>query len=388
MRFVLADKNLVVQGRTFDGFPLLINDSGEAIQPAQNWLWDVLVKSGRTSSKNTWENYGRAVYDFFGFALTNGYDWKAPAFEGVLGAVEAWRDWSKGTLGLQNSTINHRLRIVIRFYEWAVRKGHIQSLPFDHVTVQTSRQPGFLAHVDTSGGRVSTPDVLLQQKQQSVSFLTKAQISVCHETLTNRTHQLMYELMVRTGLRLIECRTFPDAYMFDPERRKDLQPGQKIRLHINPADMGIKNEKPRDIDVPFDLMEKLWTYSIRRRQGRANNNPDSEEFTPLFLTEGGVPYSNSSVGAIFRALAKRVGFAVRAHMLRHTYATFLLWSLRKSTMFQGEPLLYVRDRLGHTDVSTTTIYLHLVNSLEGHLVLAHEDEIDQLFASPLEAEPA
>lgn len=53
-----------------------------------------------------------------------------------------------------------------------------------------------------------------------------------------------------------------------------------------------------------------------------------------------------------------------------------------------EPLLYVRDRLGHSDVSTTTIYLHLINSLEGHLILAHEDEIDQLFASTREAESA
>lgn len=34
VRFVLADKNLVVQGRTFEGFPLLIDDDGDAIQPA------------------------------------------------------------------------------------------------------------------------------------------------------------------------------------------------------------------------------------------------------------------------------------------------------------------------------------------------------------------
>jgi len=42
----------------------------------------------------------------------------------------------------------------------------------------------------------------------------------------------------------------------------------------------------------------------------------------------------------------------------------------------------VRDRLGHADVSTTTIYLHLINSLEGAVVMAHEDEIDQLFRQP------
>lgn len=388
MRFVLADSNLVVAGRVYEGFPLLINDDGDAMQPAQTFLWDLLTRAGRISSKKSWEAYGRAMYDFFAFSLTNGHDWRKPAADGMPGAIEAWRDWSLGTLGLARRTVNQRLRTVVRFYQWAVRKGYIAAVPFDYVTVQTSRDPGFLAHVDATGGRVAAPNVLLAEEKKPIRFLTKEQIEVCHKTLTNPTHQLMFELMVRTGLRQMECRTFPDAYVLDPSRRKDLKPGQKIRLHIDPKDMEIKNSKPRDIDVPYDLMEKLWAYTVRRRQGRANNHPEGKTFPTLFLTEGGMPYLKNSVTAIFRKLAGRVGFPVEAHMLRHSYATYLLWSLRKSKTFEGEPLLYVRDRMGHSDVSTTTIYLHLINSLEGQLVLAHEDEIDQLFAPTLEAEPA
>lgn len=381
MRFVLADENLVVAGRCYKGFPLLINDDGDAIQPAQTCLWDILGKSGRISSTKTWDNYGRAIYDFFAFVLTNGYDWKVSGAPGMPGAIEAWRDWSRGTLGLDTSTINSRLRIVVRFYKWAVRKGYIDQMPFDYVAVQTSRQPGFLAHVDTTGGKVETPQVMLQQKQQTIRFLTKEQITACHEALANPTHRLMFELMVRTGMRQIEARTFPDAYVFDPARRKDLQHGQKIRMHLDPKDMRIKNSKPRDIDMPYYLMEKLWAYSVRRRQARTNNNRTGEDCSPLFLTEAGVPYTKDAITAIFRSLSGRAGFKVTAHMLRHSYATYLLWSLRKSKTFAGEPLLYVRDRLGHSDVSTTAIYLQLVNSLEGHLVLAHEDEIDRLFAA-------
>ncbi len=388
MRFILADKNLVVAGRIYEGFPLLINDDGDAIQPAQTWLWDLLGKSGRISSEKTWENYGRAIYDFFAFALTNGYDWRQPAAPGMPGAIEAWRDWSLGTLGLDTGTINPRLRIVVRFYEWAVRKGHIDRIPFDRITVQTKREPGFLEHVSTSGGKVVTPEIMLKEKARIVRFLTKDQISTCHIALANSTHQLMFELMVRTGMRQIECRSFPDAYVFDPSRRADLLPNYKIRVYLDPKNMGIKNSKPREIDMPYDLMEKLWSYSLRLRQRRANANTKGEEYSPLFLTEAGVPYTKDAITAIFRGLSRRVGFPVTAHMLRHSYATYLLWSLRKSTTFQGEPLLYVRDRLGHSDVSSTVIYLHLVNSLEGHLVLAHEDEIDMLFSQPREAAAA
>ncbi|MDL5039293.1 site-specific integrase [Comamonas sp. Y6] len=387
MRFVLADKNLVVGGRCYEGFPLLINDDGDAMQPAQTWLWDLLATTGRISSKKSWENYGRAVYDFFAFALSNGYDWRAPPEFGLPCAIVAWRDWSRGTLKLQASTINHRLRIVVRFYEWTIKEKLIGQLPFDYVTIQTHRPPSFLEHVNATGGIMRTPQVLLQEKQQNIRFLTKEQIVVCHEALSNVTHRLMFEIMVRTGLRQIECRTFPDAagYVFDPSRRKDLPPGQKISLRLDPKDMEIKNSKPRNIDMPFDLMEKLWVYSVRRRQGRANANRKGEEHSPLFLTEAGVPYPKDAITAIMRALAKRVGFPVTAHMLRHTYATYLLWSLRKSKTFEGEPLLYVRDRLGHSDVSTTMIYLHLINALEGQLVSAHEDEVDRLFMPEGEA---
>ncbi len=379
MRFVLADKNLEIAGRTYEGFPLLINDDGDAIQPAQTWLWDIL-KSGRIQSQKTWESYGRAIYDFFGYVLAHKLDWMHPAPSGQSGAIEAWRDWSRGTLRLDVSTINQRLRIIVRFYEWAVKKGHIERIPFDYVAVQTNRLPGVLDHVDATRGKVATPDIMLGEKARSIKFLTTEQILVCHECLTNPTHRLMYELMVRTGIRQMECRTFPDNYVYDPSRRKDLSPEKKIRLDLDPRDMEIKYNKPRSIDVPYDLMEKLWAYTVRRRQSRANANRKGDMYPTLFLTENGVPYEKDRYTGIFSALSKRVGFRVTPHMLRHSYATYLLWSLRKSKTFEGEPLLYVRDRMGHADVSTTSIYLHLINELEGHLILAHEDEIDRLFA--------
>lgn len=383
MKYVLADKNLVVGGRCFEGFPLLIGLDGRRMEPAQDFLWDVIAGSGRIASRRSWDVYGRAMYDFFAFVQANRLDWKAPAAEGLGGAIEAWRDWSRGTVGLSPVTINHRLRVIARFYQWAVRKQLIDRLPFDHATVQTRRtDPGFLAHVDAKGGQVVTPSFMLPERKEAIRFLTKEQIEVAHQALSNLTHKLMFELMSRTGLRQIECRTFPDSYVFDPTRRKDLHPGKKIRMCISPRNMEIKGSKPRDIDMPYDLMEKLWDYSVRRRQARVNNRVDGQDFPHLFLTEQGAPYTKQAIGDIFRKLGRRVGFALNAHMLRHSYATYLLWSLRKSKTFEGEPLLYVRDRMGHADVSTTAIYLHLINSLEGKLVMAHEDELDKLFVAP------
>ena len=288
MRFILADQNLVVQNRVYAGFPLLIGDDGDAIQPAQDWLWQVLTRPGRVNSPKTWDAYGRAIYDFFAYAITNNHDWRMPSIAGAPCAIEAWRDWSKGTLNLRARTINQRLRVVIRFYQWAEREGLIDSLPFDYAEVQTRRDAGFLDHVDERGGKASSPEVLLREEARAIRYLTKEQIAVCHETLTNQTHQLLFELMVRTGLRQMEARSFPDAYIFDPARRRDITRGQRIRVALNPRDMEIKlgkGAKPAvEIDcratVAGDQGVGLKKRSAAQGTGRAARHRSRQSHSP------------------------------------------------------------------------------------------------------------
>ena len=338
MRYLLANEKLVVAGRVWKGFPLLLNTGGHPMEPAQSFLWDLIASNGRVSSPKSWESYGWALYDFFAFVFANGLDWQQHDSPGMPSALEAYRDWSKGTVGLANTTINNRLRVIVRFYQWAVKKGLIDRPPFDLVSIQTSRQPGFLAHVDATSGKVESPSILLKQQVQSIKILTKEQVKVCYEALPNLTHRLMFSLMLRTGLRQIECRTWPEkpGYVFDPSRRRDLRSNQKIRLSLDPRDMEIKNGKPRSIDMPYELMEELDTYSVRHRQMRERNHRNGGKFPILFLTEHGAPYTKAALIAIFAALSRRVGFHVTAHMLRH-YIPFRIMSCnRVMARFSGQ----------------------------------------------------
>lgn len=45
----------------------------------------------------------------------------------------------------------------------------------------------------------------------------------------------------------------------------------------------------------------------------------------------------------------------RFHDLRHTYGSFLLRS-------SGNDLAFVRDQMGHSDITTTAVYLHALNA--------------------------
>jgi integrase/recombinase XerD len=76
-----------------------------------------------------------------------------------------------------------------------------------------------------------------------------------------------------------------------------------------------------------------------------------------------------------------VEFHVTPHMARHTYATYTLHQLRERG-FKGDPLLYLRDRLGHSSVSSTQIYLHLLEQLDVGLLMLHEQELDAVFRGP------
>jgi hypothetical protein len=136
VRLVLADGSLVVQGRSYEGFPLLIGKDGESVEPAQTFLWDELATNGRSQSLLTWAKYGRDLYDYFAFLEANHLEWNDMPVRGMPGNLDRYRDWSKIDVGLQGRTINARLRLIARFYRWAHGDGLIDSVPFRTSTVR------------------------------------------------------------------------------------------------------------------------------------------------------------------------------------------------------------------------------------------------------------
>lgn len=378
MRLVLATEDFVVEGRSFVGFPLLISDDGWPLEPAQSFLWDALIQTGTVESKLTWEAYGRRLYDFFAFLAANQLSWNASPTPSGLSVLAKYRDWSLTEIGISSSTLNKRLNIIVRFYEWCKAQGFVMQLPFGRRDVYAPGRVGFLAHVSCGGTKISRATVMSREYKSTLKLLTKEQVRIGLGLGLNESHRLLFHLMVRVGLRSCEARTFPLKYVFNPRTRQELVPGQMIRVNLDPKDMYIKFGKPRSVDVPWSLMGDMWSYSLHVREKRrqiSGNKP-----TSLILTAFGAEFSKSAVVDVMKGIEKKAGFPVRAHMLRHSYGTYTLAALRKNPDFTGEPLLYVRDRMGHSDVQSTAIYLHLINQLEAQVVLAHEDEIDMLFA--------
>jgi site-specific recombinase XerD len=115
------------------------------------------------------------------------------------------------------------------------------------------------------------------------------------------------------------------------------------------------------------------------------DGPNGLEPAMFWLTEMGTPMTKSAWKQLFRTANLRcrrhgIHVWVHPHMLRHTFAVVTLEQLQRGhiasqadrnpeqrrtySLIFGDPLDWVRRRLGHRSVVTTQIYLHALAELE------------------------
>jgi site-specific recombinase XerD len=117
------------------------------------------------------------------------------------------------------------------------------------------------------------------------------------------------------------------------------------------------------------------------------DGPGGLEPALFWLGEHGWPLTRARWKKVFveaneRCAKAGVGLAAHAHLLRHTFAVVTLEQLQRGhiaalgemtedqrghyTRIFGDPLDWVRRRLGHRSVITTQVYLHALAELEMH----------------------
>jgi integrase/recombinase XerD len=374
MRMLIATKEFRILGKSYPGLPILLDNAMVIVSPALTFLIYICIALGRAKSLGTWEQYGRAMYDFFGYCEANKLDWKYPGKEDGVTVVTAYRDWNAGENGLSSITINFRLSVIFRFYEFAVKKNWIPRLPEGLERVKLQNANTDLLKIDKTGGYFS--DVFLSRPESEIRILTVEQIEKLLEALNNKTHKLIVRLGLRSGLRKEELFTFPVKYIVDPDENAANK--QNYRVNLNPKEMRTKGGKGRGIDIPASLMRDLWDYVQHYRGERAILATTEGAKKILFLNQAGEPWAASGRGLNKILDELSVEFKVTPHMLRHTYATHTLYVLEfKPRKFNS--LIYIRDRLGHKHVSTTEIYLHFLELIDNEILDEFQQELDEWF---------
>lgn len=216
---------------------------------------------------------------------------------------------------LNARSLAHHITVINSFYEFLISEEIIQINPCEGI--KSPKLPNKL------------PNYLTEDEVDKL-------MNINLETPYSYRNKAMFELLYATGLRVSEL----------------------VSLKFNDIDLNNdfvrvigKGSKERIVPVS-DLAIKWLSIYLNQYRPIILKNRDSEY---LFISNALKPITRQGFFKIIKQEVKRAGINkdVSPHVLRHSFATHLL--------NHGADLRVIQELLGHSDISTTQIYTHLVN---------------------------
>lgn len=368
MKLFLTDSSFVVAGVPRPNIPFLCDDEMELVPAANLYLRYIATIKGRTRSEQTWQTYGNHLLDFFGFLEANDLKWDTVEQT----QIAAWRDAMLDRDCTRN-TANQRLRCVHAFYDWAMKFGitHSRSFPKDNVWV--AKPKGFLAHVDASGGQFDANSLTVQTHKHVPQFLHMDKAIRFLDAMTPYRLRLMGYLMLLTGMRREEVVDFDYRVVPNPAGCDDTK---AIPMTLDATITKTKGNKTRVVMVPYDLAAVLFEYFTFEwpKLLKRHKATFGAETTHFFLSRDGKPLSLYGLNGAFRRFSAKTGIYCHPHMLRHTFGTYELLRMSQNKS-ESQALLWVRDRMGHSSITTTEKYIHAADLIKHDDVDGYQTEI-------------
>ncbi|MHB8524354.1 MAG: tyrosine-type recombinase/integrase [Limisphaerales bacterium] len=142
----------------------------------------------------------------------------------------------------------------------------------------------------------------------------------------------LFELMFGSGMRVCELSAV-NIGSVDQDRMLVLVHG--------------KGNRERTVPIVCSELREALANHIAARAAAGATDAD-----PLFINQRGARLSEQSIRSLMRRYGKAAGAdALTPHMFRHTVATLLLEG--------GADLRHIQKLLGHSSITTTTIYVHV-----------------------------
>lgn len=166
------------------------------------------------------------------------------------------------------------------------------------------------------------------------AYLTKEEVKLIIDNATYLKHKAILSTIYSAGLRVSEATNLRLSDIMSKE--------MKIRVR---AGKGNKERYTLLSQRNLELLREYWKVF-------GHKNYDSEDY--LFTSRwNGERLTNRGIQSSMLAATKRAGITKKAtpHTLRHSFATHL--------MNDGVDLVIIQALLGHSNLKTTSIYLHV-----------------------------
>lgn len=177
-----------------------------------------------------------------------------------------------------------------------------------------------------------------QNKQVLPNLISQQDLKIIFDNFSDSPkdvyHNAIFEFLYSCGFRVSElCNLTLNDLSFENKTIKIKGKGKKERI----------------VPVSDIAIDKLKIYLKNRKDYNIYN------FNFIFINSNGNKLSRQYVWRILKEilLVNNITSNYSPHSFRHTYATHLLDG--------GADLRYVQELLGHSDIATTQIYVHLQN---------------------------
>lgn len=138
--------------------------------------------------------------------------------------------------------------------------------------------------------------------------------------------------------------------------------------------LGVRSPKTRNsyrvFKVDDEVLEILKKYKLTAKKIHLRFGHEFKEESFIFISSSyyGKPICTSAIRKMFSAASNRLGFKVKAHTLRHTYASLLISS--------GVDVVTVASRLGDTNEMVFKVYAHAVDENKNQTIEAFKNVLE------------
>lgn len=196
------------------------------------------------------------------------------------------------------------------------------------VTSNISRMRIFIDYLNLLGlCPLKKADIIVPKKQKRLPrYVTPETVEILIQNASNVRDRAIISLLFATGIRSSELRNL----------KRDDVVGMEVSIHEG------KGMRDRITYLDERTRQLLDTYFLTR----------FDKSPYLFVSSVGRQLAKSTLRAIIDKLCKKSGLEhIHPHMFRHGIATYLLQ--------QGMNVRMIQKMLGHSDLTTTEIYLHV-----------------------------
>lgn len=339
------------------GFPLLFTSDMQFIEPAVAFLHEHFVQRAHTA--DTLRTYAEILVDWFDTLERNDVPWAtADAVDLVAYRNRMLSEPSSRTHRPYSvRTINHRVRGVLRFYQWAVHRSWIRSSPLSDEHADFTISHRYHHNRDFRHAAHNHEIFLLRQFETLPRPLSGAQACELMARLMP-PYDLMARWQIYTGLRVAELLRLSIADVRKADRDEDPNSARVVEVVCKGRKRGYVMASASlldDTEVYRCQYRRAWLNRAARRRGRS----DTDE---LFVGTRGAPVKKNTYQRVLRVTGAACGFKATSHQLRATFACMMLARLEQLAA-QGaaiNPLLIVKVLLHHERIETTDRYLRAV----------------------------